>query len=501
MPKLSDEQLRPATSRARLTYVKAGPGSGKTFLATERFGYLRHYAHARDHRGVAAVTFARSAARELAMRISHRWGRSCSQWPNQVSTFDELHRTLLRHLVQEGLIPWPSGELPRHPEDSWRGADGVNRRPRDTPWCALGLNAEGDLAILLRTGKRHRPSPVFTDDRKYMATLETGRCTHDEVRSVLHAAADKRSYPRFHAALKEFIQRSYCHLIVDEAFDMNLLDIAIVELAIEAGIGVTVVGDPWQSLYEFRGSEPKSVEQMLRRHKFDSHDMPGSHRYRGNEMPSLARKLFDKQPFTLRSADPSDGTPDVVIACSWQTIWDLTHLPVLPAGPPGRMDGGAISSALVVLLHEVVQRHFRIPATGIGEAMHRLGLDEPPEELTAAYDTLTDTSADDAAVLDAVRNLVPDGIKIKTPGKTVQACAQRLAAVVRSGEPPILGLSVHQAKGLEWPHVQFVHDELQPGLKFTLDRDDPGDREIYVALTRAQSTLTLHTVPRPRWQR
>ena len=71
---LTDEQGRPATSRSQRTLVIAAPGSGKTFMAVERFGVLRYNHHQHDHRGIAAVSFARSASDELLVRIRRRWG-------------------------------------------------------------------------------------------------------------------------------------------------------------------------------------------------------------------------------------------------------------------------------------------------------------------------------------------------------------------------------------------------------------------------------------------
>ena len=48
-------------------------------------------------------------------------------------------------------------------------------------------------------------------------------------------------------------------LIVDEVFDANDLDISVIEMAVDAGVAVTLVGDPWQALYVFRGARPEVV--------------------------------------------------------------------------------------------------------------------------------------------------------------------------------------------------------------------------------------------------
>src|ERR1700728_4861294 len=117
-PPMTGPQLRPATSNDRLCYIHAGPGSGKTFVATQAFGYLRLIRYRTDRRGICGVTFARSARRELLSRVRTRWGSQIAGWPNAIITFDELHRRLLRYLIDRRHLEWPGGSLPEVPEDS-----------------------------------------------------------------------------------------------------------------------------------------------------------------------------------------------------------------------------------------------------------------------------------------------------------------------------------------------------------------------------------------------
>ena len=105
----------------------AAPGSGKTFMAAERFGVLRCGHHSVDHRGIAAVSFARSASEDLQVRIPRCWGGDAVRWPNRVSTFDDLHRSVIRHLLGRGLLDMAeSSRQTARSQDSWR------RTPRST---------------------------------------------------------------------------------------------------------------------------------------------------------------------------------------------------------------------------------------------------------------------------------------------------------------------------------------------------------------------------------
>ncbi|WP_179872021.1 UvrD-helicase domain-containing protein [Microcella indica] len=64
---LTDEQVLAAASEDRLVDIVSAPGSGKTTVAAERFGFHRYQRG--DDRGVLGLTFNRAAARELAQRV------------------------------------------------------------------------------------------------------------------------------------------------------------------------------------------------------------------------------------------------------------------------------------------------------------------------------------------------------------------------------------------------------------------------------------------------
>ena len=79
----------------------------------------------------------------------------------------------------------------------------------------------------------------------FYRSVYRGICTHDEVRAVAAAPATGDIAEDIVARL----QATTRGLIVDEVFDANHLDLDVVELAMRAGIDVTIIGDPWQALY------------------------------------------------------------------------------------------------------------------------------------------------------------------------------------------------------------------------------------------------------------
>jgi DNA helicase-2/ATP-dependent DNA helicase PcrA len=491
---MTSAQLRAATTREALCYVKAGPGSGKTYLATEAFGFLRYERYLRDRRGVLGVTFARSARAELQGRVNARWGPRTAAWPNAISTFDELHRQLLRHLVFDGRIVWPSGTFPTKVDDTWQDHPGATKSPGKKTRYALSLDSWGEITTVGTTSDRVAPKPCFTDPRKLMSAVRDGYCTHAEVRNVLGAALRPGLYPAFAAAVTACLAKSYCHLIVDESFDMNQLDAAVIEAAIAAGVTVTLVGDPWQSLYEFRGASPERVHDLLKAHTFDQIDMPGHRRYLTDDMKDLAQRLFDEEPFSVTRAQNGDEF-DVVLAHDWNTLWDESRIDVLPMGRPSRLDGSELANCFVLLLNEVVRSYFSREASGVVEARRKLGVENCDDIITPALTVLRDSSAaiDDVwNALQAAFNSTDKPWK-KKQGKRATEYMRRLRKLCLLGEAPVLGLTIHQSKGLEWDRVLLLNGELttEPGMLNRLDREQEQHRSVYVGLTRAKSVLRI----------
>jgi superfamily I DNA/RNA helicase len=92
--------------------------------------------------------------------------------------------------------------------------------------------------------------------------------------------------------LKAFVQR-YPHIIVDEAQDIDALHSFLLEILIEAGVTVTLIGDPSQAIYEFAGANGRFLKD------FDLEDLnsslPLSVNYRSVEdILKISNKLSKK---------------------------------------------------------------------------------------------------------------------------------------------------------------------------------------------------------------
>ena len=132
---------------------------------------------------------------------------------------------------------------------------------------------------------------------------------------------------------------------------------------------------------------------------------------------------------------------------------------------------------------------------GLAEATRAIGVDEPSSLLTPAVRALRDTEAAEQDVWDCLREAFQplEGKRWPEPGRRACDYLEQLVWVLRRDEAPVLGLSVHQAKGLEWDRVLFLEGELttEPDKANVLDVDEESHRSVYVGLTRARSRVRV----------
>ena len=125
----------------------------------------------------------------------------------------------------------------------------------------------------------------------------------------------------FSHIVKGYLLRTVRALIVDEVFDANPLDMELVTLTYGSGVSVTLIGDPWQALYEFRGAQPRLVSELQKSATFEELEMLDSFRYRSDEMLALTCELRAGQPVNLHHMI-HDSKADVVLASRWNYLWD-----------------------------------------------------------------------------------------------------------------------------------------------------------------------------------
>lgn len=183
--KLTLDQRRAAYTAERLSYIEAVPGSGKTTIASERFGYLRY--SLRDSRGVIALAYNRAACAELVHRIDARWGSRCVTDMHCVMTFDELYRDILNFLLHRSLISW-IGSPVVDVRENYRGLKGFRtvRKKEKAFLCFAIVDENRQIKSVSR--RVDGPAAGISKKKDHTNALAEGIVSHDDVRSIIHSA-------------------------------------------------------------------------------------------------------------------------------------------------------------------------------------------------------------------------------------------------------------------------------------------------------------------------
>lgn len=292
----------------------------------------------------------------------------------------------------------------------------------------------------------------------------------------------------------EWLGRQVAHLIVDEVFDADEGDLALIELYRRAGAQVTVIGDPWQALYEWRKSVPDTVRSALITSEYTELKLLSSRRFQGS-MVSLTTTLRGS-PTVLPLLCPAEHQPNVVLAPTWRQLWDLPDW-VLPLAYQGQLS--TQNGAFVALfIDELAQMYLGEPSPLREKAVRMVFQVE---------DTIGRLTTEFAPVREALLQSPEDGLArlraSRLGGRHPTALAPdrearllhlmgNVARRLRYTGSFTKGLSVHQAKGCEWDHVgAYLDDRDRSSLTQGLDQNNPHDRVVYVALTRAKHTTVL----------
>lgn len=498
---LTDEQRLAAAARTTNVFIEAGPGTGKTTVSAQRFGVQRFAAaHRHDHRAVVAVSFTRAATHNLRRRVQRLWGPSALAWPHRIVTLDTVMSDLVHDLLRSGLLRWPNhtalwpdGQVALDVHDSWTAFGGTTYNK-----TVYLLTVVAGQITVRRSFAAERKSCVPATE--IVPRLLEGICTHQDIRNVLGQALQD---PACAARVRHRLATTMRALIVDEVFDANDLDIAIIEAAINAGIAVTLVGDPWQALYVFRGARPQVVAELLARTRVRTLPLTRSFRWRDDSQRQLATDLRAGDGIGLPFAGV-DGL-DVVLALRWQDLWDLGG-GVLPLAFHSFKGNGYEEAAATLLLNHVTRSIFDLDATYLTEALTALAIPdrEAPRYLEPYLQQVVETLRPGGkAAVNATYDQLVDVVKIFSQREFRSAHAshtKRLAQIqerlLHAGQL-VPGLTTHQAKGGEWEVVGVrLTDGERAALAGGLSVHNDTDRKLYVACTRAHER-TVEVPPAP----
>jgi uncharacterized protein (TIGR00375 family) len=503
MRELDPAQIRAASHGGGPALVVAGPGAGKTAVLALRVARLLR--EGLKPESVLALTFTNKAAAELRARIASSVGADEASRITACTFHSFCLSLLIEKHCEAGL-----SEAPRVLGADERAellaqiAASAGSWGRRVTAAKLGTYIESRKHMLLLPGEViPRLGPGAPRLVAY-SDLEDGTFALDPELDEAYAGyrAELRSRNaldfedlvagtvRLLSAKKDILdayRRRFTAILVDEYQDVNFAQYALVRLLYDpdspstgaAAPSLFVIGDPNQSIYGFRGSDPRFIERF-------TDDFPGALVYR-------LRRSF-------RCPEP------IIEAAGRIASAELTG------------SGGAVS------LYRREYPTAEAEAEGIAREIDRMiggtrffALDSGVasgygETCVGSAGARELKSLGDCAILVRVsaltgpieKALADHGIPCETvcePEPKAEPPERSLADLVKPERVRIM--TIHASKGLEFDHV-FIPALEEGILPFTIYEDEEEDedaspmrrileerRVLYVAMTRARRTLSL----------
>ncbi|HET9421603.1 MAG TPA: ATP-dependent DNA helicase [Nocardioides sp.] len=269
-PVLDDHQQRVVDHQGGPLLVLAGPGTGKTTTLVEAIVDRIERQGARPDQ-VLALTFSRKAAEQLRDRVTARLGRTMAT--SLASTFHSFAYGLVRRYSPTELYAAPL-RLLSAPEQDVVLQELLTDNPESVRWpeelrAAVGTRGFAREVHTVLSRARERG---LDPDRLEALGLEEGIAEFVAAGRFLTQYLDVLGdlsaidYPDLiaRAVIEAQVHRDdlrdrFTHVFVDEYQDTDPSQVALLRAIAGDGRNLTVVGDPDQSIYGFRGSDVRGI--------------------------------------------------------------------------------------------------------------------------------------------------------------------------------------------------------------------------------------------------
>jgi DNA helicase-2/ATP-dependent DNA helicase PcrA len=262
----------------------AGAGSGKTKVLTHKIGYLIKEKGIRPHR-ILAITFTKKAAQEMAGRVE----RMLAIKPRSVSTFHSFCVRVLREDIASLGRNFDRKFIIYDQTDSKKTLKELLKRFNLDP-----READDAQKTLSKAKQTYRDNIV-----EYISSLPFPQNEYAEVAGAYQRELEQSNALDYddliHFATHLFVQRPevlgkwqdrYDFIMVDEFQDTNEIQYSLIRLLSGRNSNnIFVVGDPFQTIYTWRGAVPENILKFGR--DFKATEMRLEKNYRST------RKILD----------------------------------------------------------------------------------------------------------------------------------------------------------------------------------------------------------------
>ncbi|MFJ4969808.1 ATP-dependent helicase [Streptomyces sp. NPDC088755] len=298
---LHPDQRQAAQHEGNLVLV-AGPGSGKTRTLVARVGHL--LASTSSHRGVAAITYTDAAASEVTSRL-----RGLGMHPGRRLASRTVHGFCMHHILR------PYARFTHVPFTD--DLTVLEEKKTNALW------AEASRAAGLPV--KDKPEALLTKVRRlYAAGEDLDGYQHQYIRAVSFYeqalvdcngldfdAMPSRALAVLRASqeARNMLAARFPYLVVDEYQDLGPVLHAVVTELLDAGVQVTAVGDPDQTMYAFQGAHIRYLKGLHERVDFTTIQLSVNFRS-GSTLVAAGRGVLGMD--RGYEADPSQEAPGAV---------------------------------------------------------------------------------------------------------------------------------------------------------------------------------------------
>jgi len=270
VPELDEEQQRVVDHESGPLLVLAGPGTGKTTTLVEAIVDRVEQRGARPDE-ILALTFSRKAAEQLRDRVTARLGRTMAT--SLSSTFHSFAYGLVRRYSPPELYASPL-RLLSAPEQDVILRELLTDHPESVTWpdqLGRALTTRGFArevnAVLSRAREKGLDGPelrALGEEHQLPEFMAAGLFLEQYLENLDHHSATDYADLIRRATIeaaehRDELRAQYSHVFVDEYQDTDPGQVALLRQLAGDGRNLTVVGDPHQSIYGFRGAEVRGI--------------------------------------------------------------------------------------------------------------------------------------------------------------------------------------------------------------------------------------------------
>jgi DNA helicase II / ATP-dependent DNA helicase PcrA len=291
--KLSSRQQEAVNHTDSPALVVAGAGSGKTRTLTAKFTHLVNQGH--DPQKILTITFTNKAANEMKSRLIKMTGLGYRQFM-WVRTYHSACLMILKQHCQKLGYESPLQVISLYQQEKLAEEICIKNNIEKK-------YANRVLSTLSRAKNSGKPEDHLNAKKSIFPVRWTDLLDNYEERLMEMNGVDfdnillkTRDILRNHKDVREFYQNYFSYILVDEYQDTNNLQEELTELLLGSHRNLFCVGDDWQAVYGFRGSNVNHFLRFAKKYK-DAKIFRLEENYRSaNEIVQVANDLIDYNP-------------------------------------------------------------------------------------------------------------------------------------------------------------------------------------------------------------